>query len=164
MPVKSAERPVVDAGEPRRRFRMTVRRLMILVATMALGFACCSRLLGFLASHGIFAPEGTQNGPYTDLLPAGQCVVIATDSAAFAAGDVIKVEQTRFGPHAEYQWPDREAAGTATVSAGTRGIVRMEPAWDDDSAYDNRAIAVEILDGPLKAITLAIPRNRLRRP
>ena len=46
--------------------------------------------------------------------------------------------------------------------AGTRCVVVGESAWDDDSCYEGREIAVRVLVGDRAGEVLVVPRDRLR--
>jgi len=119
--------PGTPAGLPedfppkRPRLRRSAPGILMLVAASAFCVICCASLVSVF---GIFAPEGTARGPYTDPLPLGQRVRV-----------------------------DRQ----------TRGVVKVDDYCDEDSAYPERRITVEILDGPERGETRFYPRNHLRR-
>lgn len=91
--------------------------------------------------------EWTYNGPYTDILPAGQPVTIRPQTTAKLVQD-----------------GQSEVEGEGwTVAEGTRGIVVHDSAWDEDSCYNLRDILVRIVDGPHAGREGRIERVYLKR-
>jgi hypothetical protein len=91
--------------------------------------------------------EWTYNGPYTDILPAGQPVTIRPQTTA-------KLVQDGQSEVEDEGW---------TVAEGTRGIVVHDSAWDEDSCYNLRDIIVRIVDGPHASRVGRIERVYLKR-
>jgi hypothetical protein len=141
------------------RTRFTVRRMMAAVAIAAVSVWAGLSLIGLAKT----LPEWTfLNGAYTSILSAGDRVVITGDFRAANAREVIK--PTGFTDYRSrmYKWSYPAPAGNYTVTAGTTGVVTIDPAWGEDCSYPDRPIAVELREGRWKGTIVALPRNRLR--
>ena len=95
--------------------------------------------LFFLALVGVVAViwishlhEGTYYGPYTNVLPAGTRVLLADDYAL---------------------------AGGGSIAKASSGIVKKDPAWDEDSCDPDRVITVALSSGQ----SVSVPRRILHR-
>jgi hypothetical protein len=97
--------------------------------------------------------ESTYYGWHTNLLHPGDDVAVAEDFRAAPADQVLH----RKGDG--YDWPGMTPAGDILVARGSRGTVKIEPAWDEDSCDPDRPIAVQLVSGPI----VALPRHILRR-
>ena len=76
--------------------------------------------------------EGTYYGPYTNVLPAGTRVLLADDYAL---------------------------AGGGSIAKASSGIVKKDPAWDEDSCDPDRVITVALSSGQ----SVSVPRRILHR-
>ena len=76
--------------------------------------------------------ERTYYGTHTGVLQVGDSVVIADDVSTPEGGALRKT---------------------------TRGVVQADPAWDEDSCYPDRLIAVQLTSGQ----RVSVPRHVLHR-
>ena len=95
--------------------------------------------LFFLAFVGVVAVvwishlhEGTYYGPHTNVLPAGTRVLLADDYAL---------------------------AGGGSIAKASSGIVKKDPAWDEDSCDPDRLVTVALSSGE----SVSVPRRILHR-
>lgn len=109
-------------------------------STQRFGLVAALSVGAFLAvlwAFGLIGPELTYHGPYTNLLKPDQEVIIVGDGFVDQDGHSVKV--------------------------GTRGVVKVEPAWDDDSCSPRRSIVVVITAGDQEGKTVKVHRNQLRK-
>ena len=134
--------------------RPTTLLVVVLVAAVALVIGAtvgrpCVRGICWMLGFG----ESTYYGWHTNLLHPGDRVVVAEDFQSAPADQVLH----RKGDG--YDWPGTTPTGNVFVARGSRGSVKIEPAWDEDSCDPDRPIAVELVSGPV----VALPRHILRR-
>jgi hypothetical protein len=134
---------------------------MIALAVLAIGLAAIRELLSVLWFFG-FA-DGTYRGPNTAVLNAGQAAVLAEEYRAAPAREVIKPTGRTVYKSEMYDWPGFTPVGPLLVEEGTRCIVKIDPAWDDDSCSPDRPIAIELSEGKNRREAVAVPRRILRR-
>lgn len=138
--------------------RLSIRNSLIGLAAVAVGLAAARAAVPILWSFG-FA-DGTYYGPNTGLLAVGQAAVLAEEYRAGPASRAIRPTGRTGSRSTRYDWPAVTPAGDILVAAGTRGVVTIDPAWDDDSCSPGRPIAVALPGGDV----VAVPRRILRRP
>ena len=97
--------------------------------------------------------DRTYYGPYTNILPSGARVVLARDFSAAPADQVIKKGERA------YEWPGSAPAGDILATKGGQAVVKVDPAWDEDSCYPERPIAIQLPSGE----SVAVPRDVLHR-
>ena len=143
------------------RPRVTVRALLVAVFVVALGLAFVRAALPvlWLLRFG----DGTYHGPNTDLLGKGRPVVFVADFRAAPADRVIKPTGWTGDKSTMYDWSTVAPVGNVSVAEGTRGVVEIDPAWDEDSCYPDRPIAVKITENENYGRVVAVPRRLLRR-
>lgn len=102
---------------------------------------------GFERRGDIWA-EATYHGPFTDVMPDGQEIIVA---------------------QATEGWPSdrdgRRLDGTSSwvVPEGRRGVIVRDGAVDSDGCYDWRRMLVSFSDGPLRNKLTTVERIDLRR-
>jgi hypothetical protein len=141
------------------RMRFTIRQVMIIVAAIAALVWLAIGLIDLKRS----LPDLTYRGWNTYLLPAGQRVVILGDIRAAVASKFIHPTGDSRSKPTHYNWQIVTPGGEHALAAGTPGVVKIDPAWDDDSCDPERPIAVQVSAGTHKGVVVALPRNRLRR-
>jgi hypothetical protein len=62
-----------------------------------------------------------------------------------------------------YDWPGFTPVRPLRVEEGTRCIVKIDPAWDDDSCSPDRPSAIELSEGKNRGEAVAVPRRILCR-
>jgi hypothetical protein len=139
--------------------RLTVKRVIFAGTAVAVSLWMGLEFLNFARAMS----EWTLNyGSHTSILPTGQRVVIAGDVRAAEARGIIKPTGFTDYKSTMYEWPASTPKGDYIVAAGTPGVVKIDPAWDEDCCYPDRPIAVELRDGRWTGATFALPRSRLR--
>jgi hypothetical protein len=141
--------------------RLSLRGSMVALAVLAFVLAAVRGLVAVLWSFG-FA-DGTYYGPNTGLLNVGQAAVLAEDYRAAPAREVIKPTGRTDYKSAMYDRPGVTPVGHVPVAEGTRCIVRIDPAWDEDSCSPDRPIAIGLSGGEDRGEAVAVPRRILRR-
>ncbi len=106
--------------------------------------------------------DGTYHGPNTDILEPGRAVVLAAEFRAAPSRRVIKPTGRTDFKEVMFDWPGTTPEGELAIAKGTRGVVEVDPAWDDDSCSPDRPIAVEIAEGEHRGSVVALPRRLLR--
>jgi hypothetical protein len=120
-------------------------------------------LLLFAAVLGVAGYRGARHytyyGPHTDVLPNGIHITVTQDFSALPADQAIIGMET--GDKDRLKW-GVAPAGDILVRKGSRGIVKLDPAWDDDSCYPERPVAIELSRSNSEAKAVAVPRNLLK--
>jgi hypothetical protein len=98
--------------------------------------------------------ERTYYGPHTNILPSGARVVLARDFRGAPADQVIKPKGQK-----DYDWPGFAPAGDVLAVRNAQSVVKIDPAWDEDSCYPERPVAIQLTSGE----SVAVPRNILHR-
>lgn len=125
--------------------------------------------MALLVMRGVWSVAVTfLDSPYglgrtTGLLSAGQAVVLSGEFHAALASQAIRPTGRTDDPSVMYDWGPTPT-GAYHIASGTPGIVTIDPAWDEDSCYANRPIAVKLAGGPHQRLELAVPRRLLRKP
>jgi hypothetical protein len=133
------------------RVRFTVRRMMATVLAVAFSLGAVRWTVEYLDGYTLCY------GPHSSLLAPGQEVITADDVPAAVAREVVE------GPARWGRWTVRAEPGKPSVlDSGTQCVVRVEPAWDDDSCYPDRMISVTVLQGQHKGAVKAVARRHLR--
>jgi hypothetical protein len=140
--------------------RVTLRAWLVGLAFVALGLCGVRAVMPVFWYFGL--GDGTYQGPNTDLLNSGRTVVVTADFRAAPASRVLKPTGRTDSKSAMYGWPIVTPEGELRVTGRTRGVVVIDPAWDDDSCYPDRPIAVEITEGAYRGKVVAFPRYLLR--
>jgi hypothetical protein len=123
--------------------------IMIFLISVLLGAIC------FLATY---LEESTSYGPRTKVLPVGQHVFLISDQSVAQALEVFE------GSAAYGRWVVYPKPGSRLmVTAGSIGVVRVDPAWDDDSCVHDRLISIKLKTGNQRDIIIATPRFLLRK-
>lgn len=128
---------------------------------MALGI-CLVAFVTALFAVGLYreAHKYTYYGPHTDILASGAAITLAQDFSAPLADQAISGQVT--SDKSDLKWGSAPK-GDIFMARDSRGIVKIDPAWDEDSCYPDRPGAVEQSDGQHKDLTVALPRNLLHR-
>lgn len=139
--------------------RITVRRMMlgVAIAGMLLFF-----LRGFwgLAEDFIDSPYGL--GRTTGLLSPGQLVVLSGNYRAAPSGQAIRPTGRTGYKSVMYDW-GATPEGNLALTSGTSCVVAIDPAWDEDSCYESRPVAVKLTSGQSQGASVAVPRRLLRK-
>jgi hypothetical protein len=145
--------------------RISLRSSMLAIAVLAFGLAAVRGLLAILRLGGLIIgfAEDTYYGPNTGLLNVGQAAVLTEDYRAAPAREVIKPTGRTGYKSAMYDSPARTPMGDRLVAVGTRCIVMIDPAWDEDSCHPDRPIAIELSQGENRGGVVVVPRRILRR-
>lgn len=148
----------MGAGFP----RCSLRALVIGVAVLGVGLWAVRSVIPHL--WGLGFADGTYHGPNTNRLGPGRGVVLSEDVRAVPADRVIRATGfVRDDGSRAYSWSGDSSDGEVDVSAGTRGVVTIDPAWDEDSCSPYRPIAVELTEGEHRGKVIAVRRRVLRR-
>jgi hypothetical protein len=98
--------------------------------------------------------ERTYYGRHTNILPSGARVVLAREFRGAPADQVIRRKGDK-----DYDWPGSAPAGDILAPKDTQAVVEVDPAWDEDSCYPDRPVAIQLIsDG-----SVAVPRYILHR-
>jgi hypothetical protein len=98
--------------------------------------------------------DSTYYGWHTSRLRAGDRVVLSQEFRVMPADQVIH----RKGD--DYEWPGVAPAGDIVAPKGAQALVKVDPAWDEDSCYPTRPVAITLLPSN---IDVAVPRTILHR-
>src|SRR5262249_15199951 len=118
---------------------LSVRHLMVAVAAAALALTVL-RGVWSVAAAFIDSPYGL--GRTSGLLSPGQAVLLSAEYHAAPASRAIRPTGRTDYKSAMYDWQGRAPVGQYRVASGTPCIVNVDPAWDKDSCYEDRPIAV----------------------
>ncbi|MEW4569462.1 hypothetical protein AB1L88_16475 [Tautonia sp. JC769] len=140
--------------------RISLRASLVGVAVVAFGLFGVLALLPILWLLGM--GDGTYHGPNTDILEPGRAVVLAAEFRAAPSSRVLKPTGHTDFKEVRYDWSVTTPEGQLAIARGTRGVVELDPAWDDDSCWPDRPIAVEIAEGEHRGSVVALPRRLLR--
>jgi len=106
--------------------------------------------------------HSTYYGWHTDELPTDGVVTANEPCIAAPAAKVFRpTGRTRYKSEM-YDWSGPTPAGEFCVAKGTKGVVKIDPAWDEDSCYPDRPIAIELVGGEHRGKVVAVSRNILR--
>lgn len=114
-----------------------------------------------VAATFIDSPYGL--GRTSGLLSPGQAVVLCDEFQAAPAGQSIRSTGRTDYKSVMYDWQGRVSVGEHRVTSGTPCVVTIDPAWDADSCYEDRPIAVKLGGGLHKGLEVAVPRRLLRK-
>jgi hypothetical protein len=140
--------------------RPKIRHLMIAVAVSALALVVL-RVVVSVATDFIDGPYGL--GRTSGLLSQGQAVVVCDEFHAAPASQSIRPTGRTDSRSVMYHWQGRAPVGTYHVASGTPCVVTIDPAWDEDSCYEDRPIAVILGGGRHKGLEVVVPRWSRRR-
>ena len=116
--------------------------------------------VGAFISAAVFALSWFSSfPPFTEgmLTPGARAVLIEDFSAAPADQAITGLET---GDKHRLKW-GVTPKGDILVTSGSHCIVKLDPAWDEDSCYPDRPVAVQLSDGRHQGKTVALPRNLL---
>ena len=98
--------------------------------------------------------ERTYYGAHTNILPSGVRVVLAREFRGAPAEQVIRPKGDK-----DFEWPGSAPTGDIIAAKDAQAVVKIDPAWDEDSCYPERPIAIQLTSGE----TVAVPRDVLHR-
>jgi len=139
--------------------RFTIRQAMVIVAAVAALVWLAVGLIDFTRS----LPDTTGYGPDTSRLSAGQGVVVLGDIRATLASKVIQPTADGRTKSTYFEYQTGAPGGEYALEAGTPGLVKIDPAHDDDDCLPGRLITVQVSAASHTGLVVALPRNRLRR-
>ena len=144
------------------RPQVALRLALAAVVVAAIGLTAIRFVLPIFWFLGF--SHGTYHGPNTNLLKEGQAVELTEAFRALPAGAVLRPagQAPARGEKPEYEWSPTTPEGELAVDSGTRGVVKPDPAHDEDDCFPYRSIAVELAGGPHKGTVVALPRRLLR--
>jgi hypothetical protein len=112
-------------------------------------------LAAFVAILWIYSSqERTYYGAHTNILPSGVRVVLAREFRGAPAEQVIRPKGDK-----DFDWPGSAPAGDIIAAKNAQAVVKIDPAWDEDSCYPERPIAIQFASGE----SVAVPRDVLHR-
>src|SRR5262245_56277719 len=151
--------PRLDGTPAVRLVQFGIRTLMVAVAVSALALVVL-RGVWSVAEFIIYSPYGL--GLSSGLLSPGQAVALRDDFHAAPASQSIRPTGMTGSKSTMYDW-GRSRVGEYRIVAGTPGVVTIDPAWDEDSCYEDRPIAVKLARGEHAGLVVAVPRRLLRK-
>jgi hypothetical protein len=140
--------------------RLKIRHLMAVVAVSALILVVLRGVLSVVTAF-IDSPYGL--GRTSGLLSSGQAVVLCDEFHAARASQAIRPTGRTGHKSAMYESVGRAPLGEYRVAPGTPCVVAIDPAWDEDSCYEDRPIAIKLRGGQHKGLEVAVPRRLLRK-
>jgi hypothetical protein len=122
--------------------RFSVRSMMVAVAIL-------TPPLAIVAIERREVPEATYRGPFTDILPTGQAVILRGEAEAEPSDD----EGRRI----------THPTVVLSVPQGTSGVVVVDGARDADDCDPDRRIVLQLDNGPHQYALVLVAREHLRR-
>jgi hypothetical protein len=129
----------------------SVRQVRLRTLLRALFLGVIVAIVAFIWILGL--QERTGYGAHTNILPPGTRVVLARDFRGALADQVIKPDGAK-----GYNWGPCPA-GDILVHKNMQAMVKVDPAWDEDSCDPDRPIAIQLASGE----SVAVPRDILHR-
>src|SRR4051812_20497937 len=112
------------------RLALRKRLLTGFCVSLLVLFAAVLVITGYRGAH-----HYTYYGAYTDVLSTGARVAVTQDFSAAQADQVIAGLET--GDKDRLKW-GVTPKGEILVARGSHGVVKLDPAWDEDSCYPDR--------------------------